>query len=117
MIDDTLAFSQEGEGVISQRGMVHCQKSVVLEVEKWFESRYSGSTLRVRCRIYRYIAWTLGGHLMLKYHNIHRDSNEYHHRVYDPATGREIFHEVLERYQFPTFPEVLDELEIIARDL
>ena len=116
-MDDTLVFSEEDEGVISLRGKVHCLKSVVLEVEKWFESQYLGSTLRIRCRIYRYIAWNPGGNLLLKYHNLHRDSNEYHHRVYDPATGREIFHETLERYQFPTFPEVLDELEIIVRDL
>jgi hypothetical protein len=117
VIDDTLVFSQEGEGVISLRGMVRCPKSVVLEVEKWFESQYFGSTLRIRCRIYRYIAWKVGGHLLLKYHNLHRDSSEYHHRLYHPSSGREMFHEVLERYQFPTFPEVLDELEIIAQDL
>ena len=117
VIDDTLVFSQESEGVISLRGTILCQKSVVLEVEKWFESRYSGQTLRVRCRIYRYIAWRPGGYLLLKYHNLHRNSNEYHHRVYDPDTGREIFHEALERYQFPTFPEVLDELETIAKEL
>jgi len=116
-MDDTLVFSEEDEGVVSLRGMVRCQKSVVLEVEKWFESRYFGPTLRIRCRVYRYIAWKLGANLLLKYHNLHRDSNEYHHRIYDPSTGREVFHEVLERYQFPTFPEVLDELEIIAQDL
>lgn len=116
-IEDTLVFSQEDEGVISLRGMVRCPKSVVLEVEKWFESRYFGSTLRIRCHTYRYIAWKVSGHLLLKYHNLHRDSNEYHHRIYDPETGRETFHEVLERYQFPTFPEVLDELELITQDL
>ena len=30
-----------------------------------------------------------------------RDRDEYHHRLYDPATGEEIFHEILERRQFP----------------
>ena len=117
VVSDTLAFTEEGRGVILQSGIVDCQKSVRLEVEKWFESRYFGQTLRVRCRIYRYIAWALGGHLLLKYHNLHRDSNEYHHRVYDPATGDEVFHEVLDRYQFPTLTEVLDELELISQDL
>ena len=89
----------------------------MLEVEKWFETRYFGHTLRVRCRGYAYIGWLAGAHLLLKYHNLHADSDEYHHRVYDPATGAEIFHEVLQRYQFPTFPEVLDELEYLAREL
>lgn len=118
VIEDTLVFLlQEDEGVLLQTGMVLCRKSVVLEVEKWFEYQYFGSTPRVRCEIYRYIGWKRGGHLLLKYHNLHRDSDEYHHRVYNPATGSEIFHEVLHRYQFPTFPEVLDELEVIAQDL
>ena len=55
--------------------------------------------------------------MLLKYHNLHQDPNEYHHRIYDPATGIEVFHEVLQRYQFPTFTEVLDELQIIAEGL
>ena len=33
-----------------------------------------------------------------------------------PPPASEVFHEVLDRYQFPTFPEVLDEMELIARD-
>ena len=59
----------------------------------------------------------VGEHLLLKYHNLHQDPNEYIHRVYDPVSGDEVFYEILERYQFPTLPEVLDELEIIAQDL
>ena len=54
---------------------------------------------------------------MLKYHNLHKDKDEYHHRIYDPETGIEIVHEVLERYQFPVFSEVLDELEYLSRSL
>ncbi len=98
-------------------GLVHCQKDVMLEVEKEFDIGYSGNILRVRCYSYRYIGWLPGEHLLLKYHNLHRDQSEYHHRIYDPATGDEIFHEVLERYQFPIFTEVLDELQILAQDL
>ena len=114
---DTLRFADAGEGVISLIGHVICQRNVVLEVEKWLEARYFGNTLRVRCYSYRYIGWLRGEHLLLKYHNVHEDRDEYHHRVYDPATGEEVQHEVLERYQFPTFPEVLDELEFLAREL
>ena len=54
---------------------------------------------------------------MLRYHNIHRGDNDYHHRVFDPLTGEEVFYEPLQRHQFPIFSEVLDELEIITRPL
>ncbi len=100
-----------------QSGQVRCCKTVVLAVEKWFDTQYFGNTLRVRCHTYTYVAWLPGEHLLLKYHNLHEDRDEYHHRVYDPATGVEIFHEVLQRYQFPIFTEVLDELQIIAEGL
>ena len=114
---DTLAFTDEEEGVIALKGIAHCQNGVLLEVEKWYEARYFGRILRVRCYSYRYIAWLPGEHLLLKYHNVHEDKDEYHHRIYDPATGEEVFYETLERYQFPIFTEVLDELESLTRDL
>ena len=102
-----------------QSGLVQCCKNVMLEVEKWFETRHFGNTLRVRCQTYTYtyIGWLPGEHLLLKYHNLHQDPDEYHHRIYNPATGIEVFHEVLQRYQFPTFTEVLDELQVIVERL
>ncbi len=114
---DTLVFSNEGKGDISLIGRVYCHKDAILEVEKWFDTSYFGNTLRVKCYSYRYIAWLPGEHLLLKYHNIHEDEDEYHHRIYDPATGEEVYHEVLERYQFPLFTEVLDELQAMTQDL
>ena len=114
---DTLGFARGAEGVISLIGVVHCQKDVLLEVEKWFDARYFGNTLRVRCHTYAYIGWLRGEHLLLKYHNLHRDRDEYIHRIYDPITGEESFNEALQRHQFPTFSEVLDELEYLARNL
>ena len=117
VVSDTLAFSEVDEGELLLHGTVACRKSVALEVEKWFDLQYFGNTLRVRCHTYVYIGWLRGEHLLLKYHNLHEDPDEYHHRVYEPVTGEQVFHEVLERHQFPTFPEVLDELERIARDL
>ena len=117
VVSDTLDFNTEYEGVISLRGYVHCQKEIILRVIKVFESRYFGQTLRVRCHTYVYIGWLQGEHLLLKYHNVYRDRNEYHHRIYDPTTGDEVFHEVLERHQFPIFTEVLDELRTLAQDL
>ena len=114
---DTLAFTTGSEGIITLRGYVHCDKGVMLRARKVFESRYFGRTLRVRGHTYAYVAWLPGEHSLLKYHNLHRDDDAYHHRIYDPATGEEVFYETLERYQFPVFTEVLDELEILTRDL
>ena len=107
----------EDEGVLYLEGHVHCRKGVLLEVGKEFHIRYSGNTLRVRCYSYSYIGWLMGQHLLLKYHNLHTDRNEYHHRIYNPVTGEELHHEVLERHQFPTFTEVLDELQTLTQKL
>ena len=115
---DTLRFSMsEDEGLLHLRGTVYCLKDVLLDVDKRFDIRYSGNILRVRCYSYSYVAWLPGEHLLLKYHNLHRDKDEYHHRIYDPATGAELVHEVLKRYQFPLFTEVLDELQTLTADL
>ena len=114
---DTLVFHRDDRGSIYLSGEVLCQKGVVLRVGKEYETRYSGNILRVRCHTYAYIAWLPGEHLLLKYHNLHRNDDAYHHRIYDPATDAELFHETLERYQFPIFTEVLDELEILTKDL
>ena len=114
---DTLAFDTDSEGDIYLAGNVHCQKDVLLRVRKEFDSRYFGRTLRVRCHTYAYIAWLPGEHPLLKYHNIHEDRDEYHHRIYDPATGDEVSHDVLERYEFPIFTKVLDDLQTLTEDL
>ena len=107
----------EDETFLSLEGYVNCLSNVRLEVTKDFDTRYFGNTLRVRCRSYRYIGWLQGQHLLLKYHNLHRNRDEYHHRIYNPMTGEELLHEVLERRQFPIFTEVLDELQILAENL
>ncbi len=98
-------------------GLVYCEKGIVLQVSKWFDNRWFGNTHRVRCHTYAYIGWLRGGHLLLKYHNLHKDRDEYHHRIYDSGTGEEICHEILKRYQFPVFSEVLDELQILSESL
>ena len=53
----------------------------------------------------------------MRYHNMHANDDDYYHRVYDPRTGCEILYESLHRHQFPTFSEVLDELELLTRSL
>ena len=67
-----------------------------------------------RCYSYRYVGVVPGECLLLKYHNMHRHPDEYIHRVYDPATGHQTLYETLHWYQFPTFPEALDELAYVA---
>jgi hypothetical protein len=57
------------------------------------------------------------GHPVLRYQNVHRNDDDYHHRVFNPLTGEEVFYERLERYQFPLFNEVLDEIDIVTLPL
>ena len=71
----------------------------------------------MRCYSYRYVGIVPGRCLLLKYHNRHANPDDYIHRVYDPVTGKQALYEVLQRHQFPTFSEVLDELECLARAL
>ena len=82
-------------------------------MEKGFETRRVGGFLQVRGVEYRYIAWLPGEHLILKYHNLHDDPAEFHHRAYDPATGEQTGYERLTRAQFPTLTEVIDEIGLI----
>ena len=58
-----------------------------------------------------------GGHPVLRYHNVHINDEDYHHRVFDPQTGDPVLYERLERYQFPTMTEVLDEIEKVVRTM
>ena len=89
-----------------------------MQVTKKFDIRYDGRTrMYVRCYSYNYLGYVPGRHLILKYHNLHADPNDYIHRFYDPATGKQILYETLHRYQFPTFSELLDELESLAEGM
>lgn len=116
---DTLLFGVPVDGIgLYQAGFVVCQDGVQLQVTKKFDTRYDHlGRMFVRCRIYRYIGFAPGRRLLLKYHNLHRNPDEYIHRIYDPATGRQILYETLRRDQFPTFPEVLDELAYVTSGL
>ena len=116
---DTLVFRMPEDGAsLTLRGFVACLKGVTLAVTKQFATYYDRQMrMYVRCHSYRYIGFVPGRNLLLKYHNRHANPDDYIHRVYDPTTGRQTLYEVLQRYQFPTFPEVLNELEYIAREL
>jgi hypothetical protein len=121
---NTIEFSElEFNGVlfVVMEGQVYCNRGVVLEVEKLFETRQTGRgkrrSVQVRGLSYRYAAWIRDGYPVLRYHNVHEDQDQYHHRVFDPLTGEEVFYEQLTRVQFPTFTEVLDEIEQVTRTL
>ena len=104
--------------VVRIDGYVECHDDVVLQVTKSFIVGYgSNGQMYVRCQSYRYVGLLPSHHLLLKYHNLHEDPSDYIHRVYDPRTGDELFNETLRRDQFPTFPEVLDELAFLAGEL
>ncbi len=67
--------------------------------------------MQIRGKTYRYAAWVSGHHSLLRYHNTHLHDEDYHHRVFNWRTGEEVLYERLERYQFPTLSEVLDEVQ------
>lgn len=75
------------------------------------ETRLQGHAKRVRGFSYVYVAWVQGHHPILRYHNIHERDADYHHRVFNWRTGKEVSYETLQRFQFPTLSEVLDEVE------
>ena len=117
---NTIEFAfLELNGVLFLRmaGRCYCRRGVLLEVDKLFETRYSGRVLQIRGIRYVYVAWITGSTLVLKYHNVHQDPQEYVHRAYDPNTGNEILYETLTRFQFPVFTEILDESEVLTRAL
>ena len=102
---------------ISVFGEFLCRRGVVLKVELVLARRYRGNTLQVRGVSYNYVAWIPGRHLVLKYHNWHENPDSYIHRAYDPQTGRQILYEELTRRQFPVLSEVLDEAELLTRNI
>jgi len=105
-IDDVLFVHMQGE--------VYCKQEVILIAEQLFETRFVRGVVQVRGIQFRYVGFVKGGNLLLKYHNLHESLDEYIHRAYSPSNGEEIIFETLTHSQFPTFPEVLDELELIA---
>ena len=62
---------------------------------------------------YLYSAWIPGRYSLLRYHNIHRNDDYYHHKAFNPQTQKLIISETLERYQFPVMHEVIDEIAVI----
>lgn len=96
-------------------GDVFCKRNIVLEVDKYFETQTRGKNVRIKGFSYLYVAHVSSGNLILKYHNHHDSLDEYHHRIYNFRTGEEIDHEVLNRHQFPSMTEVIDEIESLTR--
>ena len=115
--EQTLEFSEENADTVVLRGSILCLNDVVIDVRKFLETQYTGrGPLRVRGFSYRYVAWVQGHHPLLRYHNVHRNDRDYHHRVFNWRTGEQVLHETLERYQFPTLSEVLDEVQAVYQE-
>ena len=111
--EQPLDFEEDEEESIWLVGLIYCLENVVVEVEKKLETQPLGSLLQVKGSSYRYVAWVDGQNSILRYHNTHRNDDLYHHRVFNWRTGEEVFYETLERSQFPTLSEVLDEVQQI----
>ena len=94
-------------------GFLFCLHNVVMQVRKGLNVRRMGGLPQVRGFSYRYVAWVQGHHALLRYHNIHLNDDDYHHRVLNWRTGEEVLYETLERHQFPTLSEVLDEVQAV----
>ena len=99
------------EDVIWLVGRIYCLENVIVEVEKGLETDFKGRLLQVRGFHYRYVAWVDGRNPILRYHNRHQYDDFFHHRVFNWRTGEEVLYETLERRQFPTLTEVLDEVQ------
>ena len=106
-------FKNDGALFVVLQGTVYCRGGIQLEVQKILETKYKGRHLHVKGLRYKYIARIVGENLILKYHNLHENRDDYIHRVFNPKTGEEIGSETLRRYQFPLFSEILDELSSI----
>ncbi len=103
----------ERDGSIWLAGSIYCFGDVIIEVQKRFDDQMKGSLFQIRGKTYRYVAWVQGHHALLRYHNTHLNDDNYHHRVFNWRTGEEVLYEALERHQFPTLAEVLDEVHAV----
>ena len=92
-------------------GNIYCLSDVIVHVDKQLETRHTSGLLQVRGLSYRYVAWVDGQNSILRYHNRHQRDDFFHHRVFNWRTGEEVLYETLERRQFPTLTEVLDEVQ------
>ncbi|MCH7484410.1 MAG: hypothetical protein IIA90_04595 [Chloroflexi bacterium] len=113
-----LAFEEiafEGELFIEMNATLALPQNVILDVTKFFETRRRGpgrGRLYVRCISYRYNAWILGKHNVLRYDN-NDDFDDYHGHWWDKNTGELIERRSMSRDDFPLFSDVLDELDEI----
>lgn len=116
--DSKIAFVEidhEGDLFVRMDATLWLPKDVVLEVTKFFETGRRGpgqGRLYVRCISYRYNAWIVGKHNVLRYDN-NDDFDDYHGHWWDKDTGDLIERRSMTRDAFPLFSEVLDELATI----
>ena len=109
---DVISIPLEEEEILCLEGEIFCKHGVVLEVEKYAEVTKRRGRQRVRTFLYRYNAVISGKWNVLRYDNLHEDSDEYHRHVFDLESGEQIGDtQILSRHEFPVMHEILNELE------
>ncbi|MCL4553367.1 MAG: hypothetical protein M1305_07450 [Candidatus Marsarchaeota archaeon] len=94
-------------------GEVYCLHNVILEVEKYMETRRTKNRrLQVRTFSFRYNARIKGKHNILRYDNGHWwVPDEFHRHVFALDSGAELGVDRFTIEEMPTMSEILDELE------
>jgi hypothetical protein len=123
VIEDGIAVEQiEGRDrlIVRLAGRIVCRADVVVEVDKYLDTRGGGRRLEVRGRLYQYNAY-VGGRLLLRYGNCypHIDPDQFHRHIYDVKTGVERLEErrILGRDEFPVLSRVVEEIQPMIMEL
>lgn len=100
--------------IVAVYGTIHCRNGVILEVEKYAETKVIGGRTWVRMYSYRYNAYLPGKCTVLRYDNGHAE-DEYHVHPFDPQTGEAAKEgKLIARNDMPHLSEVLDEIAELA---
>jgi hypothetical protein len=107
-------FTQIGsELFVVLSGIIYCKYSIVLAVEKYYETRVlRDGRLQLRCFSYRYNGSIIGKHNIIRYDN-NDDFEDYHKHIFSKDTGEQTERIQLTRATFPTLSDILDELQSI----
>lgn len=116
VLEDHLAWEIVGDPsapeLITLAGIVICQMSVIVRVDKTLETRLIGNQrLQVRGLFYAYNAYFAGRHNILRYDNGHMEPpEEFHRHQFDLETGVETRKDILEQRQIPVLADFFTEV-------
>jgi hypothetical protein len=106
---------EDGRAIVSVAGAIYCGNSVILEVEKYAETKWRGRRnprLWARTFAFRYNAHLPRQETVLRYDNGH-SLDEYHMHAYDERLGKAGPAIRISREEMPHLSEVLDELQAL----